>query len=221
MNARLEVVREPKSIAEKLIFKMQPIVRISDGKIFSYELLYRGSKGIGWSAIDAIVLKHFCENKVHFPCFINLSHESLVQTPAQVFVDACKNNDIYFELSEVATIEPMFKAVTDKVNLLCNMGVKFAIDDFGSGHDGFHRIFSLNELSCVKVDIKLIQCAIKREHAAETLKAMTDHWNNSGVITIVEGIESESLFRFSREIGFVYAQGYYVDVIQPPLALFT
>lgn len=206
-------------LSAEMRFRLQPIMHVHTGAVFGHELLYRGPRHFSWEDIDKAVLDALQRSQVApGVLFVNMSHQSLLHLPAGDFLNASQTNDLYFELSEAITDQDMFMKVSAKVNQLCAAGVRIAIDDFGSGHDGLKRLSSLDKVSAIKIDGDIIRNAYKRRHAAETLKAMVTHWNRTGIATIAECIESAELLEFARGMEFHMTQGFHIDDLLAPAA---
>lgn len=209
-------------LARKNAFEMQAIVSLTDMSVHGYEFLYRGTprptSAAGWREVDHSVVDYLLGTKaVPSACFVNLSHDSLLAIDDEKLLNVSAKHDVKFEISEAVTQESMFAEVCDKANRLTAMGVKFVIDDFGAGLDGCRRIYSLDKIEAVKVDRDLLIQATKREKAASMLRVQVQHWNDTGMATIAEGVETPELLAFCRIVGFSMVQGYHIDTIQPSL----
>lgn len=207
-------------------FELQAIASSSGHLVRGYEFLFRGTPTPAspeeWRTTDERLVRHLANScaAVDHMCFVNLSHESLLQIPDSVLIAAAKHNEVCYEISEAIASDTLFKAVGEKVNRLTAGGLKFALDDYGSGFDGSRRLAELDSIYAVKVDRGLLVSASKREHAAHMLQTLVNHWNSTGVRTIAEGIETPALYAFAQVLGFSMVQGYYVDDLCQPKACF-
>lgn len=199
-------------------FELQAIVAIKDSALYGYEYLYRGmvrpTTSAGWTLVDHALVSYLGEEVTagqECARFVNLSHESLLAIPDRDLIAAAARNDMRYEVSEAIADDRMFALVCEKVNRLSAMGLDFVVDDFGAGLDGNRRLYSLDRVSAVKVDRELLIAASQRSAAAGMLKASVRHWNETGITTIAEGVESPALLKFSEEMGFQLAQGYHLD----------
>jgi EAL domain-containing protein (putative c-di-GMP-specific phosphodiesterase class I) len=201
-------------------FEMQPIMGVADVCVHGYELLYRGVKPEQWSDVDRAVLSHFANQAQNKPrLFINLSNESILSIPSDVFLTASRRNDLVFELSESLIDIDSFAAVAEKVNSLSDAGVRFAIDDFGNGLDGLKRLYALKRIEAVKIDGELLKTTMGRPDAAMALKALVNHWHSSSICTVAEGIETAEVLIFVRDLGVDLVQGWHVDSLVAPALL--
>lgn len=207
--------------ASGVCFELQAIARANDLSVFGYEFLYRGqvrpSSAAAWTSVDQGVLRYLAAEVqgTGKPCFINLSHESLLVIQEAAFAAACARNDLLFEMSEAVAEGDLFDQVCDKVNHLCSQGMQFAIDDFGAGLDGSRRIYALDSVAAIKVDRGLLLCAANRPQAARMLRASIASWKSAGIQTVAEGVESPELLTFARGAGFDLVQGWHVDTLAP------
>lgn len=203
-------------------FELQPIMSVGDNGVHGYEMLYRGVRPDLWSDVDRAVLSYFAGAARHMDkLFINLSNESILSIPAEVFIQASAKNDLVYELSE-SLIEPhSFEAVTGKVDKLTEAGLRFAIDDFGNGHDGLKRIFALKRVEAVKIDGDMVKTAMHRPDARTALQGLIAQWRESSIFTIAEGIERPEIMAFACEIGVDLVQGWHVDALVAPPALLS
>lgn len=202
-------------------FDLQAIAHAGNLAVYGYEFLYRGqvrpSSADAWTSVDQGVLRYLASEVqvTGKPCFINLSHESVLAIQESSFAAACKRNDLRFEMSEAIAEGELFDLVCDKVNHLCGRGMQFAIDDFGAGLDGSRRIYALDSVSAIKVDRNLLVCAASRPQAARMLAASVSSWRSAGIQTVAEGVESPELLDFARDVGFDLVQGWHVDTLAP------
>lgn len=113
---------------------------------------------------------------------------------------------IEFELTESLLITDVTLAV-NKLKLLKSLGIKIAIDDFGT------RYSSLNYLQQLPFDIlKIDQCFVRdvdRNSKKQAItKAIIDMAHQLGLKVIAEGVETEAELQFLRQSGCDEMQGY-------------
>lgn len=201
-------------------YKFQPIVRLHEKEVFGYEILYRGPAMSDWNAVDRNILAYLRGGSRNLPTlFVNLSNECFILTPNEQLIEAARQNDIFFELSETIATAELFTAISEKVNLLTQAGVKFAIDDFGSGHDGLGRTFALKQIAIVKVDGTMLHQAMTQEKNASMLRRVVSQWRDDGTLTVAECVETPAMLQFARDLEFDLVQGWHVDDMVPTLAL--
>jgi EAL domain-containing protein (putative c-di-GMP-specific phosphodiesterase class I) len=89
---------------------------------------------------------------------------------------------------------------------LRELGVGLAIDDFGSGYSSMEKLLSM-PFSHIKVD-RVMTTGVGLTVAAKFAAAIAAMAAESGMVTIVEGIESEIELSTMVTAGCIYGQGY-------------
>lgn len=100
--------------------------------------------------------------------------------------------------------------VVETMRVIADLGVRFAIDDFGVG---FSSISYLHELPAhvVKTDATLSQNIDRDERAREVLRAIALMGEALGLDVVVEGIEREGQLDAVRgRVGAQFVQGYFL-----------
>jgi len=103
-----------------------------------------------------------------------------------------------------------FEVVLDFINKIKKVGVKIAIDDFGSGYSNFVYIAKLNP-DFIKIDGSLIRNIHEDESSYVIARHIHSFAKELGCKTIAEFVSSEEIFNKVSEIGVDGMQGYYVD----------
>lgn len=213
-NPHLSVPSSIDGIAP-LRFELQPIMDIGTGIVFGCELLFRGRRSHEWCTIDSDLVTYLGKRKMfNGTLFVNVSNESILGIGHDVFVGAAMNNDIVFEITESAADSAVFDRVVDKINLLSADGLRFAIDDFGSGQDGMKRLYAVDTIAVVKIDGAFVRTSMRRSDAARALKTLVALWRASEMLVIAEGIEDDDMLAFARNIGADLIQGWHADAMQ-------
>ncbi|XQF93819.1 EAL domain-containing protein [Pseudoalteromonas espejiana] len=138
---------------------------------------------------------------------ISLSDEQFVQQ----LIKLVKNSDvpahnICFEITETAAISQIFK-VQKFIAEMKTLGIKFALDDFGSGASTFEYLKNL-PADYLKIDGSLIKNIERSEIDQEIVKSINAIAHMMGMQTIAEFVENEQINNILYEIGINYAQGY-------------
>lgn len=95
-------------------------------------------------------------------------------------------------------------------------GYRVAIDDFGSRHSNFDRLWSLTP-DVVKLDKTLIHQAISNPRAGKILPRLVDIIHDLGASVVCEGIETEEQLHLARASGADLVQGYFLARPAPEL----
>ena len=235
-----EKYRNIKFIREKLQNKdielvFQPIVRCEDGEIFGVETLVRlrdGKKLIpAYAFIDTIMNLNLIEeldNNVieklfsYLPklriltrnIFINLTPRSLISKEVQnnllKLSDLFKKNSLtlFVELTEYEVIEN--KELIEKISK--EIGIKIAIDDFGSGYSSFRTVGELVEKECIeilKIDGSITKSILNSPAMKKIMSAISSFSKKLELKSIAEFVENEKIHKEIKSMGIDFCQGYY------------
>jgi diguanylate cyclase (GGDEF)-like protein/PAS domain S-box-containing protein len=117
-------------------------------------------------------------------------------------------SDLEFDVTE-ATLAQMTWTQNDVLPQLRALGVKIAIDDFGTEYSSFEylRAYSVNHL---KIAQSMLQRAIADPASAATVRAIINLAREARIGIIVEGLETEAQRTFLTSTGTATrAQGHY------------
>lgn len=199
----------PREFGEQLTFSMEPIVLRRDQTVYAYELLYRGRRPRAFSDIDERLLVYLGSGSAELPTlFVNLSNDTMDTACDEALVVASRHADIYFELSERQMEPAVFERVAHRVNALSRRGVRFALDDFGSGHDALARLLGMDSVSVVKLDGALVRSAGLRAHAAKLLRALCGVLRSEGIRIVAECIEGPRDLELAEYLSVDMLQGH-------------
>lgn len=96
----------------------------------------------------------------------------------------------------------------ETVNYYKTMGCLIAIDDFGVGHSNFERIWALSP-HIVKLDRSIIARASKVNTIRRMLPGIVSLLHQSGVLVLIEGIETEDQAMMAMESNADFVQGFF------------
>jgi len=94
------------------------------------------------------------------------------------------------------------------VRALHQMGVRLAIDDFGSGHSSLSRLRDV-PVEVLKIDQSFLRGIPDDPQAAAMTRAIIELGAALGMLTVAEGVTSEAQRRFLVEQGCPLAQGFH------------
>ncbi len=171
---------------------------------------------LGWYASQPVALGHLSL------CSLNVSGQSLGDPDFLHFVrnaleaSPMPGEKLCFEITETAAIANLTGAVRF-MSELRDRGVRFALDDFGSG------LSSFGYLKTLPVDFLKIDGVFVRDIADDPVdRAMVDSINQIGHVmgkrTIAEFVESDAVLRVLAELGVDFAQGYAIGRPAPLVA---
>lgn len=112
------------------------------------------------------------------------------------------------EITETALITHINQA-SSNLNQLRKAGFIIALDDFGSGYSSFRYLSSM-PVDVVKFDGSLIRNLEKDCRQGDIVKNLARLIHDAGFKLVAEGIETETTLNLVAELGFNYAQGYYL-----------
>ncbi len=216
----------------------QPVYDVKTGDIASAEALvrwYRGDKGMvspgvfipcleesgQISQMDLFVERSVLsfladrqkDKKFMVPVSINMSQmdfydEKLMTTMMEDITNTQLPRDYTrFEVTETAYAN----VVEHKGSILGdfrNMGIKFYLDDFGSGYSSFSSIRDY-DFDVIKLDMGFVQKIGTSDRADGVIHSIISMAHLIGSKVVAEGVEEQSQFDFLVECGCDFIQGYY------------
>ncbi len=113
---------------------------------------------------------------------------------------------INFEITETAA-DGAYERVLETMNAMSAEGLKFSLDDYGSGYSNLHRVMSF-PYKVIKLDKTLTDEAVdpaKRRILGEAINLI----KSMGAHIVVEGVESKEVSDWFEEQGCDFIQGFY------------
>ena len=219
----------------QVAFKFQPIIRLSDKKLWGFEMLLRlrdqegrviaaehalkTTKQIGLTAdltraTVGSVKRHLPElsrsssQKINLT--LNLSRSQLLLTDAVNVVaqlsELSHQINFIIEITEEDILED--ERVIINLQQLHQHGFAIALDDFGSGYSSLKCLHTL-PLSIVKLDKALLPHDFSDTEACTLFSSTVKLIDKLGLAIIAEGIESNRECVFVENLGCQLGQGYY------------
>ena len=115
-------------------------------------------------------------------------------------------NCLCFEISETAVINHMGYA-QKFISAMKDLGVKFALDDFGSGLSSFSYLKNL-PIDYLKIDGSLVKAMLNEEYNRAIVNCINEVAHLMGIKTIAELVENEQILEQIKKISIDYVQGY-------------
>lgn len=119
-----------------------------------------------------------------------------------------------FELTETAVMRRS-DLVKQTMDALGRLGVRFSLDDFGTGFSSFVHLNSL-PITLLKIDKSFVGEMEQREENRKLVHAMINLAHNLSLEVVAEGVETPEQLALLRSFNCDQAQGY---LISHPLAL--
>lgn len=113
-------------------------------------------------------------------------------------------NRLVCELTERQALTDVGRTALDAAR---ELGIRVAVDDFGTGHSGLAQIVGLN-LDILKIDQSLILSIPTNRMAAKLIRGLVALAGIMRMRTVVEGIETREQAFFLQAAGIDAGQGY-------------
>lgn len=120
---------------------------------------------------------------------------------------------LILEVTETAAIDNLDVAAR-ALRELKKLGCRIALDDFGSGYSSYGYIRRL-PLDYLKIDGTYIRNILTDRTDQALTASMVDVAHALGIKVIAEYVDSEATFRWLKDLGVDYVQGYWVHEPQP------
>ena len=112
------------------------------------------------------------------------------------------------EVTETALITHINYA-SSNLNQLRKAGFIIALDDFGSGYSSFRYLSSM-PVDIVKFDISLVHSLEEGGRQGIIVENLARLIRDAGFQLVAEGIETQATLDLVTDLGFNYAQGYFL-----------
>jgi EAL domain-containing protein (putative c-di-GMP-specific phosphodiesterase class I) len=208
----------------KIVF--QPMVSLSDGKVFALEALSRFPSGTPspdvWFAQAAdvglglmleleaarVVLGHLDDLPHPYRLSINASPETIATHAFDALLSAHDMARVIVEITEHTTVSDYDKLCAC-LRGLQSRGVLVAIDDAGAGFASLRHILQLSP-DIIKLDISLTRGIDIDTRRQTMVSAIQTFASGTNATIVVEGVETESELRALTGLGIEYGQGYHL-----------
>lgn len=213
----------------------QPVYSISHRRAVGYEGLMRvqDAQGRPVSPMDAfqlsqgeeetIFLDRLCRN-IHLRnfkagadntswLFLNINPHTVIRGRhyGSYFSDLLQEYDFPAHRIVVEILEDGIQdegLLAAAVGYYKELGCLVAIDDFGAGHSNFDRIWRISP-DIVKLDRSMIAQAAHNQTVRRVLPNLVTLIHESGSLTLMEGVETETEALIAMDSGIDFVQGYY------------
>ena len=137
-----------------------------------------------------------------------LSPETTAYIRERLIAEPDTASRLVIELLESEQIETLTE-VGDFVSSSRELGVRFAIDDFGSGYSNFAYIASL-QFDFLKIDGSLVRNINSSQQAVDIVTTIVDFSRKLGIRTVAEFVSDERIYDRVCQLGVDFCQGYYL-----------
>ncbi len=138
----------------------------------------------------------------------------LIRLVRQTLRQTCLDS-AWLELEITESVAMCYAPRTIKtLEQLKELGVHLAIDDFGTGYSSLNYLTQFR-LDSLKIDASFI-ANIGSHHGGTLIMAIINMTHNLGMKVIAEGVETEAQWKFMRQHGCDYIQGFYFGRPESP-----
>lgn len=159
-----------------------------------------------WMQLNANSIAHIASLSV------NLSGQSLGDLAFHHYVIELINEmeidcrKICFEVTETSAITNITDA-KKFIKAMRHLGIKFSLDDFGSGVSSFGYLNNLS-VDYLKIDGQFISDLVDNKVGQATVRCITEVAKVTGKQTIAEWVDNVSVERLLKQMGVDFTQGY-------------
>jgi len=162
--------------------------------------------------------KIFVNRKESFS--INLSFEDISNNELIKFIKTMIEryniaDQLIFEIVESESINN-FELVGDFITQMKQIGVRIALDDFGSGYSNFSYLLKLKP-DFIKIDGSIIKNIDNDKNSYLIALTITEFAKRLGIKTVAEYIHSEAVYQKAQELDIDFFQGFYFSEPQAEL----
>lgn len=223
----------------KIVPNYQPVVRLLDGQISSFEVLARwtddqygvvspekfipmaeSSKLIGLlteSIVDQVIVD-FPRVKARFPqsnIAINISPSLFKANQLlQIFLDrAMEFGHLYKSLDlEIVESEMLDKEddTSNQIEQLSKMDLSITIDDYGKNYSSLARLVQL-PFNRLKIDQYFVKDLGVKKESRIVIKNIVSLASDLGIAVVAEGVETPLQLNELLDLGCDYGQGWYFE----------
>ena len=177
---------------------------------------------MGWvveRVFNSLAMQHRDDNGVLPMASINLSGTTINEESFLVFVKRRMKelnlppDTVCFEITETAAITNLKTAVKFMTDLK-EFGIRFSLDDFGSGLSSFSYLKTL-PVDFLKIDGGFIKDIVHDPIDYAIVDAINKIGHVMGLKTIAEFVENEAIFETLKTLGVDFAQGFWPHEPEP------
>lgn len=223
-NNQLKIYYQPKyNIDTNQIVGSEALIRWihpTKGIITPNEFIHIAEESGYINAIGRWVFEEVCKNLniqqknniKSVPISINLSRIELYQDN---LINTIKENMnkyninptlIEIEITETTALKDT-KYINEKLNAIKNLGIKVAMDDFGTGNSNLSGLKDLN-IDILKLDKSLLQDIEVDLKAKTIVKHIMSLSSDLNIKTVCEGVENSRQIEVLKELKVKIVQGY-------------
>ncbi|MDY7115781.1 EAL domain-containing protein [Halomonas sp. SSL-5] len=213
----------------RVVAYFQPILEVASGRVGKFECLVRMLDEEGEPVSPGVFLEVARRSRLYRRltltmidrCLAALAespHEFSLNLSGEDIVDAAISEALLARVAESGVGERLifeilesegidnYAAVSAFIDRAKALGVRIAIDDFGSGYSNFEHLLRL-DVDLLKIDGSLVR-QLDTDPGAETLiRGIVGFARELGITTVAEFVHSEAVLARVRALGVDFAQG--------------
>ena len=218
-NNRIVAVYQPIVDKNQTIIKHETLMRLrdeKDGKLISpyYFLDIAIKTGLYRELSTYIIFEalHLIDNTEH-TLSVNFAYSDITCSPflneleSFFHINTQLGKRVIFEITESEDIES-YNEIKEFIKRFRAYGIRFAIDDFGSGFSNFEYILEI-EPDYLKIDGSLIKNIDTDEKSHILVQAIVEFSHKLGIKIIAEFVHSEVIFDMLKVLNVDEYQGFY------------
>jgi len=121
---------------------------------------------------------------------------------------------LHIEITETTMMADV-EGAKRTLSALRGMGVRIAVDDFGTGHAWFEYLNQL-EVDAIKIDRSFVRGITESNYSRGLVRAIITFAKEIGLTVYAEGIETAAQFECLQSLTCDKGQGYYFGRPEPP-----
>jgi len=145
------------------------------------------------------------------PDWFNNDIQESIPTLAMIEECGVDPNKIVIELTEYNGDKDLIEHFVREYR---NMGVKIAIDDFGSGFSQIDRLIEI-EPDIIKLDMNIFRRSLVSSYTKDLINVISSFAKKRDTELIFEGIETTEQYKIAVDSGADFVQGYLFSQAQP------
>lgn len=219
----------------ELVYALQPILDVSRGTVYGYEMLMRSKIKELATPVDILAMAR-SQSKMYqlerttwfnaVKTFTDKVKAGQIEKGTKVFFNSIgslilqeddMNNfiseykeylpSIVLELIETEQCIIEFSGV--KTKMIKDFGGMIAIDDFGSGYNN-EAILAISSPDLIKVDNSIIRKIDKDQGKQQLLRNIISYARSRNIMIVAEGVETKGEMEIAVTFGIDFLQGYYI-----------
>lgn len=216
-------------------YAVQPIVAVTDGSVYGYEMLMRSEMQSFQSPMDILRMAH-AQSRLYeievmtwfesLKTFAQLVEYGVLEKGSRVFINsiasqilredaqrlleqsyACYLPDVVCEFTEEE--HGSARITEEKLQLMRRWKSQVALDDYGCGYNSEAVLLELDP-DIIKVDMEIVRGIDRDENRQHLVENLVLYAHKRGMLVLGEGVETSMELETLIHLGIDLVQGYYI-----------